>query len=387
MQLKHYALLPLLLVPTLGARAVAPVAATAVSPSARSTLSVDPDNRLTTPRGKLKLDLREVAFIAPEGAGVRVHFLDGDVASGVLRDPILPAGADRLYLGQAPPELQASPPETPMVAWVNGTGVPLSALEAAASRAREGQTRRALVQELVDKELLFQAALERGTLEEPKVKAVMVNTLLRSEVYGQVRNSDFEEAELRAYFEAHREDFVVPEKLQIWTITWLAESEESDPLVLCEAARLEVMRGADFQAMAKAQSVDAWARRGGDAGYVSREGKPGLAPEIVQAAFTLEEHAPPVCTSTDEGAVLVHVNQRREEVERSFEQLRGTVLRQVKNAHLQELYDMYVHDLAQGADVQLNTALIEGAALPEPARQTPAGNLEPTGLIGSDPSQ
>jgi peptidyl-prolyl cis-trans isomerase C len=66
---------------------------------------------------------------------------------------------------------------------------------------------------MVEDELLYEEALKRGLDKDPKVKKVMVNTLLREEVYANVRSADFTDQELQTYFEAHKDEFIVPEKV------------------------------------------------------------------------------------------------------------------------------------------------------------------------------
>jgi hypothetical protein len=59
---------------------------------------------------------------------------------------------------------------------------------------------------------------------------------------------------------------------------------------------------------------------------------------------------------TDEGYNVISVANCREEVERTFQQMKGSVLRKVKNDKLKELYDSYVAKLKTDAKIEIDEA-------------------------------
>ena len=61
-----------------------------------------------------------------------------------------------------------------------------------------------IVDQLVDEKLLYMEARRRGIDKDPKIQKMMVNTLLKQEVYGAVRTAEIRESELRDYFEEHK---------------------------------------------------------------------------------------------------------------------------------------------------------------------------------------
>ncbi len=239
--------------------------------------------------------------------------------------------------------------------------------------------RQAVLDKLVTEEALWQEAAARGLYRDPKVRKIMVNLLLREEIYANVRASDFTEDELRAYYEAHSEEFLVPEKAQVKRIFIKSgddrTAEEADALA-ADLRRQITADPARFKELAEAHSEDPYRRRGGDLGYLTAEGKPGIPPEVVEQAFLL-----PVGRLSDPftaggGTNLVMVANKREAVERTFEQMKGSVLRKLKNERYQEMTTAYVDDIKKRYPVDidseaLGTVTIEKRTLPDPGGQAP----------------
>jgi peptidyl-prolyl cis-trans isomerase C len=238
------------------------------------------------------------------------------------------------------------------------------------------EEKREVLDTLVEEKLLYEQALKKGLDKDPKVQKVMVNTLLREEVYSTVKNSDFTDEMLQKYYDDHKSEFIVPEKVQIRRILVKVSEARADDAAKAEAERLrkEVAGKPDsFKDVAAKFSEDMYKRRGGDVGFVSKEGKPGLDQAIVDRAFALETGAVSEVFKTGDGYNIIQVATRREQVERTFQQMKGSVLRKVKNDRMKELYDSYIATIKTGATIKVeDTKLAElqvkgprrGAALP-----------------------
>ncbi len=271
-----------------------------------------------------------------------------------------------------------------VLATVNGMDIGSKAFEKAAARTApaEGDSlsaeeRHEVLDRLIADKVLYQEALRLGLDQDPKVQKVMVNTLLRQEVYAQVRNSDFGEEMLQAYYDEHPEEFVVPEKVQIKRILVRVNDERSDADAKAEAQRLRGLVSAnpkdDFKDVASKHSEDPYRRRGGDVGFVSAEGKPGLDEAIVAKAFEMGVGEVSEPFLTDDGYNIVYVANKRERVERTFQQMKGSVLRKVKNEKLKEMYESYVAQLRQGAKVSVDEAKLAEMEIKVGSRRPPTG--------------
>lgn len=273
------------------------------------------------------------------------------------------------------------------LAVVNGVEIGSKEFEALAARktpasgdALSAAEKQEVIDRLVEEKLLYQAALKKGLDKDPKVQKVMVNSLLRDEVYNQVRNSDFTDEQLQAYYDAHKEEFVVPEKVQIKRILIKVTDERPDDKAKAEAERIrgEVAKKPDsFKDLAAKFSEDPYRRRGGDVGFVPRSGKPGLDPEIVNKAFEIPVDSVSPVFKTSEGYNIIQVSNKRERVERTFAQMKGSVLRKVKNDKLKELYDKYVADLKAGAKIEVKTDKLNALEIKSVRRPLGPGFVSP----------
>lgn len=275
-----------------------------------------------------------------------------------------------------------------VIARVNG--MPIGSEEFAQAAARETpangteftlEERLEILDRLVNDKVLYQEALRQGLDQDPKVQKVMVNTLLRQEVYANVRNSDFGDAELQAYYDSHKDEFIVPEKVQIKHILIRVTDDRPD----AEAKQMaEDVRGrvaADpagtFKDVAMDFSEDPYRRRGGDVGFVSAEGKAGLDQSIVDRAFGMKVGELSQVFKTENGYSILYVANRRERVERTFDQMKGSVLRKVKNDALKAKYDAYVEGLKASAVVDRDQDAVMAVEVKASRRPSLPGMLPP----------
>ena len=283
-----------------------------------------------------------------------------------------------------------------VLAEVNGLKIGSKEFEEAAARkqpaagdALTAEEKQEVLDRLIEEKLLYQKALKLGLDKDPKVQKVMVNTLLRQEVYSAIRNSDFTDDELQAYYNEHKDDFVVPEKAQIKRILVKITDERPEADAKAEADAIHAKLKADikqFKELAAKHSEDPYRRRGGDVGFVPRSGKPGLDQAVVDKAFELDVDSLSAPFKSSEGFNLIYVANRRDRVERTFQQMKGSVLRKVKNERLKEMYEKYVTDLRQTAQIRIDQdqlALVEIKS----ARKGPGLSLNPAmkkGKAGGD---
>jgi peptidyl-prolyl cis-trans isomerase C len=278
-----------------------------------------------------------------------------------------------------------------VIATVNGMDIGSREFEQAAARkapasgdSLSADEKKEVLDGLVEEKLLYAEALRKGLDKDPKVQKVMVNTLLRDDVYSSVKNSDFTDEQLQKYYDDHKSEFIVPEKVQIKRILVKVSDTRDDAAAkaLAEKLRAEVVKAPDsFKDVAMRDSEDPYKRRGGDIGFVSREGKPGIDQEVVTKAFELQTNAISEVFKTSEGYNIVQVANRREQVERTFQQMKGSVLRKVKNDAMKKLYDDYVAKLKTGANTKVDEAKL-GAIEVKSARR-PFGGL-PMGGDGDE---
>jgi len=290
-----------------------------------------------------------------------------------------------------------------VLATVNGVSIGSKEFEQAAARktpangdALSAEEKKEVLDGLVEEKLLYAEALKEGLDKDPKVQKVMVNTLVREKVFNTLKNSDFPDEVLQKYYDDHKSEFIVPEKVQIKRILVKvgADRTDADAKKLADQLRAQVAKNPDsFKDVAAQSSEDPYKRRGGDVGFVAKDGKPGLDQAIVDKAFTLEVNQPSDAFKTDEGYNIVMIAARREQIERTFQQMKGTVLRKAKNAKQQELYDGYVADLKKGATIKIEQEKLDKLEVKSARRPFAPGlggdddMMEGAGMEGAEPGE
>ena len=274
---------------------------------------------------------------------------------------------------------------------VNGQAIGSSEFDQMAVRqvGRDGslgeQQRLDILVRLVDEKLLYQEALRRGIDRDPKLQKMMVNTLLKEAVYNSVHTGAITDDDLRRYFDEHKEDFVVAEKVQVKRILIKPDEAEDDAAA---KARAEAVRGEvlehrdDFKNIAQRYSSGPFARRGGDMGFINRQGKPGVPEAVVSAAFELDKGQISEVFKGEQGWNIVYVPNRRERVERTFEQMRGSVQRKVKSERYRKLFDDFVGGLKEGAQIELERDLVLSRSVEVSVPTAPAARRPPRSGLG-----
>lgn len=268
------------------------------------------------------------------------------------------------------------------VAVVGGASIGEEALRQMADRTRPAdgkvhtaEERKQLVDDMITDEVLFQKAIAEGLYHDQKVRKILTNLLLRQEVYGKVTNADFAEEELRAYYDEHKEEFVVPEKVQAKRVVVNIAGDEAAAKAKADKIRADLVRDPEsFAKVATSVSDGPYKRRGGDLGFVAREGKPGVEPEVVERAFSQKLDVVGEPFKAGEAFHILLVVNKRDRVERSFEQMKGSVLRMVKQEKFEKLRDDYIREAKAATTIELDQKKLDGLDLTRRTR------------FGSDPS-
>ena len=264
-----------------------------------------------------------------------------------------------------PPQMFA---DEPIVASVGCLPITQTELHAALTRvvpadgiALSNRERREVLDRLIADKRLVLHAIETGQHWTLKSQKLFANTLLREQVYTQVRNEDFTEEDLRTYYVDNRSDFTVPLKRQVRAL----EIRETDDRTRDEArAHIEELREQllvdldSFSQVASEESDGPYRRRGGDMGFVSRQGKPGVPEQVTDAAFDVPLNTLSEPIRTPDGWYLVVAVNERPEVMRTFEQMRGAVLRKIKSERLKMLTDALQDDLRDDYEIAIDRAVL-----------------------------
>jgi peptidyl-prolyl cis-trans isomerase C len=237
----------------------------------------------------------------------------------------------------------------PLLARVNGREIRWADIEKSARDLPEKYRSQleaifpALLQRLIDVQLIIWAARETGLDEDAEVRRLIVEfeervlseTLIRREVADRVTNEM-----LRARYDAHVAGLAARAEVRARHILLDSEARAREVIAALDA-------GGDFAKLAREHSLGPTAEEGGDLAYFTHD---NMTPGFAKAAFALgigEYSRDPV--RTEFGWHVIKVEDHRVERPASFFRMRD----QLREAVSREMMDDLLRELRGRAEIEL----------------------------------
>lgn len=222
-------------------------------------------------------------------------------------------------------------------------------------KALASQRKKDFLEDMIAEQLLYKEALRRGLNRDAEVRdllneaqrKILIAKLM--EVAGD-KKAGIDEAEIMAFYEAHKEDFVTPLKLRASHIQVDTEAEAKEILQ-------KLKEGAEFGQLARQYSKDPSKERGGDIGYFT---KGQLMPEIEEACFKLEVGQVSGIVKTQFGYHILMVTDKKEPRAVELTEVKGAIEKELKDKVRQETFDNLIKNLRSKARIKINEKLLEG---------------------------
>jgi peptidyl-prolyl cis-trans isomerase C/foldase protein PrsA len=211
----------------------------------------------------------------------------------------------------------------------------------------------------------FDEALAQGKLSMPELRRktaalLVIEKLFEEHVYPRVAVT---EEEIREYYAEHKEQFQVTEQVRAAQIV---------VRTLDEARRLQqqLRQGKKFAELARKYSLSADAKVGGDLGFFARGVMP---PAFDEVAFRLAVGQVSDVVTTDYGYHLFKVLERRPAQKRELGAVRAEVEQKILEAKRAEAQKIYLAKLRQEGQIVVNEPVLQtligkGAPVSTPAR-------------------
>lgn len=235
------------------------------------------------------------------------------------------------------------------------------------ARYNSPERRREFLENLIRFELLASESSRRGYDRLPEVdrtrKQVMIQRLMKREFEDRVKLSDISDADMRRYYEQHRDEYHKPEQVRAAHI--LFSDRALGERVLAEVTKAP----ADlrlFRERTIAHTQDAETRdRGGDLRFFSRPNErqadePEVPAEVAEAAFSITKigEISPRLVKSSRGWHIVKLTGKRAKLDRSFEEVRRQIQNRLWRERRQQSIDDFIARLRREANVQVDEALL-----------------------------
>lgn len=240
------------------------------------------------------------------------------------------------------------------------------------------QGKEKFLNEIINKEILYQEALKKGLdktpdyqkkLEEFK-KLTLVSGLFEKEIMSKAKVSD---QDVKEYYEKHKEDFTPTTQIRASHV--LVKTEDEAKKVL---ERLK--KGEKFGDVAKAVSIDSGsAKNGGDLGYFS---KGQMVPEFERAAASLDAGQVSIPVKTQFGYHIIKVTDKKKGAVIEFEKIKDMVSQRLSGEKQKEAFDQYLSELKKTYKVDINKDALQkpsAEAEKKEASQAESGKQEKAG--------
>lgn len=226
------------------------------------------------------------------------------------------------------------------------------------------QGKKEMLDTLVMRELILQQAAKDGVDKSKEVeekladlkKRIIVDTYLKKKVESDAKISD---DELKKFYDQNQDKFKTGEQIRASHI--LVKSEQEAQAIL-----EQLKKGAKFEDLAKAKSVDSSAAKGGDLGWF---GKGNMVPAFEKAAFGLKEGQLSGIVKSDFGYHIIKLTGKRTAGTRPFDEVKEQIKAAIMPQKQQQVFMKLKDDLKKGAKIELLDA---AAATPAPQPAAPA---------------
>lgn len=203
----------------------------------------------------------------------------------------------------------------------------------------------------------FQSALKQRGLDETSLSALYAKALTIRELINiqVVPGISVSKEEQKAYYDAHPEQFQLPDRIRASHILVKVPSDADEATRKAgrekiEKIATELKNGGNFAALAKEHSDDGSAARGGDLGYFTR-GK--MVKPFEEAAFALKIGETSPVVQTQFGYHLIYVVDRQNAGMASFEKAQNWIAERVTQGKVEEAVKAKIDALKKEADIQI----------------------------------
>jgi peptidyl-prolyl cis-trans isomerase C len=253
------------------------------------------------------------------------------------------------------------------------------------ARYQSPERRRELLEELVKFELLAAEAKKRGLDQSAEVqrtkRQLMVQQMMKAEFEDKVKLSDISDAEIKAYYDAHPEEFNKPAQVRASAIV---VKDEARARKLLKQLKDKPDDDALFRELAAQNDDPVLRERAGDLQFFSQPSErapedPPVDPALAEAAFKLDKvgELSPEPIQVVDGWAIVKLTGKRKQLARTLEQTRRTIQHKLWRERREAAVEQFVKSLRDRADVQENWDLLAQVKIEPAVLSAPDAGVPP----------
>ena len=218
----------------------------------------------------------------------------------------------------------------------------------------------------------LQKGVEASGLSWEEYKTTIRNGLLQKEVVQREVGSrvDITPEELQQYYDAHHEEFTLPERVVLYEISMSTEGKSPEEMAAVrakvEGLRTSVLNGDDFSRVARLYSQGSTAKDGGALGTFKRG---ELSPQIEDIVFQLKKYQLTDVIQTRTGFEFLLVEDHLQAGLQDIDKVQTQIRQAIHTQKVQPLLRDYLAELREQSNIMVKTgyrdsALLSGENLP-----------------------
>lgn len=208
------------------------------------------------------------------------------------------------------------------------------------------QGRKEMLDTMVIRELILQQAAKDGLDKGPDIeeklqdlkKRLIVESFLKKKVEAESKVSD---EDMKKFYEQNKDKFKTGEQIRASHILVKTEKEAIDILA-------KLKSGGNFEELAKKNSADSSAAKGGDLGWF---GKGSMVPVFEKAALALKEGQTSGIVKSDFGFHIIKLTGKRPAGIRPFEEVKEQIKGAIMPTKQQEVFQKIKEELKKTAKI------------------------------------
>ena len=224
------------------------------------------------------------------------------------------------------------------------------------ARYQSKEQKKIFLDNLIRFEVIAKEAERRGLDKDPEViqtmKSAMITKLLKDELERGIKPEEVPEADIRAYFEAHKDEFNKPEEVRVSAV--IVKKKGAADEAARQAKSSEGKSNKAFRDLVSKYSTDEESKlRGGDLRYFHRESTEVPKP-VIEAAFGLEKTGDVAGPIAADGAFyVIKQTGRRKAVIKTYEQVKRQIQNDLYKDRREASQKQFVEQLRAKAKVEL----------------------------------
>jgi peptidyl-prolyl cis-trans isomerase C len=265
-------------------------------------------------------------------------------------------------------------PSGPVLAEVAGTAITVDAFKKEMENlppylkpmTETAEGKKEMLETMIIRELILQEAAKSGLENTPAVKdkleelkkRLVVEAYLKQKVEEQAKVTD---EELKKFYEANKDKFKTGDQVRASHILVKTDKEAKDILA-------QLKGGGNFEELAKKNSTDGAAAKGGDLGWFS---KGSMIPEFENVAFAMKEGQTSDIVKTKFGYHIIKLTGKRAAGTRTFDEVKDQIKAAVLPSKQQEIFQKIKDDLKKSGKYSIKEDVLKSLG-GTPSEKTPA---------------